>query len=357
MSSKNIALLAGDGIGQEVLPQGVKVLKALETHGLFCAFTHAAIGGAGVDLADDPLPAETLAICRASDAILFGAVGAPRYENLPRDKRPGLGLLKLRKGLDLYANVRPAKLFPELLAASPLKNDRVEGLDLIIVRELTSDIYFGEPRGISESDGQRHGVNTMRYSEREIRRVAEFAFNLARRRKSRLLSVDKANVLETMVLWRQIVTEMGADNRDVQLEHMYVDAAAMELLRAPRRFDVVLAPNMFGDILSDEAAMLTGSLGMSPSASLGQDGPGLFEPIHGSAPDIAGTDKANPIATILSVAMMLEYGFGLTDLAQRVEMAVREALRQGLRTADIAEPGTRIVGCDEMGSAIAAALL
>lgn len=355
---KRIALLPGDGIGREVVPQAVKVLKALEGHGLRCLFTEAPIGGAGVDAADDPLPPETLELARVSDAVLLGAVGAPQYEHLPRSKRPGLGLLKLRKALDLYANLRPAKLFPELLGASPLKPEVVAGLDLIIVRELTGDIYFGEPRGIAENaGGECEGVNTMRYSEPEIRRVAEFAFRLASKRgKKKMLSVDKANVLETMVLWRQVVGEAGKDWPEISLSHIYVDAAAMELIRAPRDLDVVLCPNMFGDILSDEAAMLTGSIGMLPSASLGDSGPGLYEPVHGSAPDIAGQDKANPIATILSAAMMLDHGFGLPAMAQRIEEAVRQVLRSGVRTADIAEPGAAIIGCEAMGDAIAAAL-
>ncbi|HWA48270.1 MAG TPA: 3-isopropylmalate dehydrogenase [Dongiaceae bacterium] len=353
---KRIALLPGDGIGREVVPQAVKVLKALERYGLRCLFTEAPIGGAGVDAADDPLPPATLDLAKASDAVLLGAVGAPKYEHLPRSKRPGLGLLKLRKALDLYANLRPAKLFPELIGASPLKAERVEGLDLIIVRELTGDIYFGEPRGISGEEGTREGVNTMRYTEREIRRVAHFAFRLARGRRKKVLSIDKANVLETMVLWRQIVTETGKSYPEIALSHQYVDAAAMELIRGPRDLDVVVTGNMFGDILSDEAAMLTGSLGMLPSASLGDDEPGLYEPVHGSAPDIAGQDKANPIAAILSAALMLDHGFGRPDLSSRVEQAVRRVLAANLRTADIAEPGTRIVGCDEMGSAIAAAI-
>lgn len=353
---KRIALLPGDGIGKEVMPQAVKVLKALDRHGFSCVFTEAPIGGAGVDADGDPLPSTTLELARSSDAILLGAVGAPQYEHLPRSKRPGLGLLKLRKALDLYANLRPARLLPELVAASPLKPERVEGVDLIIVRELTGDIYFGEPRGISGADGEREGVNTMRYTEPEIRRVAHFAFRLAAARRKKLVSVDKANVLETMVLWRDTVTSVGSSYPEVALSHLYVDAAATELIRAPRAFDVVLAPNMFGDILSDEAAMLTGSLGMLPSASLGEQGPGLYEPVHGSAPDIAGQDKANPIAMILSAAMMLDHGFGMGDLAARVEGAVRQVLRQGLRTADILEPGTQLVGCEEMGNAIAAAL-
>ena len=351
---KHIALLPGDGIGKEVVPQAVKVLRALERHGLRCVLTEAAIGGAGVDAADDPLPPATLELARRSDAVLLGAVGAPQYEHLPRTKRPGLGLLKLRKALDLYANLRPAKLLPELIGASPLRPEVVGGLDLVIVRELTGDIYFGEPRGISGSEGEREGVNTMRYTESEIRRVAEFAFRLARKRRSKLLSVDKANVLEAMVLWRQVVTDAGRQFPDVALSHIYVDAAAMELIRAPREIDVMLAGNMFGDILSDEAAMLTGSIGMLPSASLGDSGPGLFEPVHGSAPDIAGKDQANPLATILSVALMLEHSFGRPDLSARIEKAVRQVLGAGLRTADIMEPGGHLVGCSAMGDAVAA---
>jgi 3-isopropylmalate dehydrogenase len=352
-----IALLAGDGIGPEVASQAVKVLAALGRHGLEFAITEAPIGGAGVDAADDPLPPATLDLATRSDAVLLGAVGAPRYEHLPRSKRPGLGLLKLRKALGVFANLRPAKLYPEIIGASPLKPEIVDGFDLVIVRELTGDIYFGEPRGITGSaPGGREGVNTMRYTEAEIDRVARVAFDLARGRRGKLLSVDKANVLETMVLWRQVVTEVGTQYPDVALSHLYVDAAAMELIRAPRDLDVVLAGNMFGDILSDEAAMLTGSIGMLPSASMGGPGPGLYEPVHGSAPDIAGEDKANPIGMILSVAMMLSHGFGLPDAAGRIEDAIRGVLRDGLRTADIAEPATTIVGCDAMGSAIAAAV-
>ncbi|MFC7398506.1 3-isopropylmalate dehydrogenase [Chelatococcus sp. GCM10030263] len=352
-----IALLPGDGIGKEIVPEAVKILKALSSAGLAFDMEEAPIAGAGVDAADDPLPPETLALCRRSDAILFGAAGAPQYEALPRTKRPGLGLLRLRKELALFANYRPAKLLPELRNATTLKPEVVDGLDLLILRELNGDIYFGEPRGRVEQEGaEREAINTMRYKESEIARIAHVAFRVARGRSRKLCSVDKANVLETMVLWRQVVTEIGKQYPDVALTHMYVDAAAMALVRAPKDFDVILTGNMFGDILSDEAAMLTGSIGMLPSASLGEGKKGLYEPIHGSAPDIAGRNIANPLATILSAAMMLRYSFDLPDAADQIEQAVRRVLAAGLRTADIAEPGTTVVGTREMGDAVAAAL-
>jgi len=354
-----IAVLAGDGIGKEVTAQALRVLKAVV--GKEAEFTEAPIGGEGVKAAGDPLPEATLALARQSDAILFGAVGLPGDELGPRNLRPGGGLLKLRRELALYANFRPAFLFPELVGASSLKPELVAGLDLIILRELNGDIYYGEPRGISTgADGKRVGVNTMRYTEPEIERIAHVGFMAARGRRKKLCSVDKANVLETMVLWRETVTRVGKEYPDVELRHLYVDAASMELLRAPKQFDVVLAPNMFGDILSDAAAMLTGSIGMLPSASIGAGNKGLYEPVHGSAPDIAGKDLANPLAAILSAAMLLRHSFGREAEAARIEQAVRATLAAGKRTADIfradGPPGCEKVGTTAMGSAVVAAL-
>jgi 3-isopropylmalate dehydrogenase len=349
-----VAVLPGDGIGQEIVTQAVRVLRRLD---LPLELEEAPVGGAGYEAAGDPLPEATLALCRDSDAILFGAIGGPQYDTLPRDKRPERGLLRLRKELGLFANLRPAQVFPELAQASSLKPELVAGLDLLIVRELTGDIYFGEPRGIATlAGGEREGVNTMRYRESEIRRIARVAFEAARRRGKRLCSVDKANVLETTELWKQVVSEAGKDYPDVKLSHMYVDNCAMQLVRAPRQFDVIVTGNMFGDILSDEASMLTGSIGMLPSASLDERGKGLYEPIHGTAPDIAGKDLANPLATILSAAMMLRYSLGRVGEADRIEKAVRRVLGQGLRTADIYTDGCRKVGTQDMGGAVVAAL-
>ena len=350
-----IAVLPGDGIGKEVTAQAVKVLKAVA--GGEAEFTEGLIGAAAVKAAGVPLAPETLELAKRSDAILFGAVGGPGDESGPRHLRPGLGLLTLRRELKLFANFRPAFLFPELLGASSLKPELVEGLDLIILRELNGDIYYGEPRGISGgADGRRHGVNTMRYSEPEIERIAHVGFRTARERKRKLCSVDKANVLETMQLWRETVARVGKEYPDVELRHLFVDAASMELLRAPRQFDVIVAPNMFGDILSDAAAMLTGSIGMLPSASIGEGNKGLYEPVHGSAPDIEGRDIANPLAAILSGAMLLRYSFGRKDDAARIEQAVRSVLAKGLRTQDILQPGTVKVGTAAMGDAVVAAL-
>ena len=349
-----IAVLPGDGIGREITAQAVRVLRHLE---LPLELEEAPVGGAGYEAAGDPLPEATLRLARAADAILFGAVGGPQYDALPRDKRPERGLLRLRKDLGLFANLRPAQVFPELAQASSLKPELVAGLDLLIVRELTGDIYFGEPRGITTlAGGEREGVNTMRYRESEIRRIARVAFEAARRRGRRLCSVDKANVLETTELWKQVVAEVGKDFPDVQLNHMYVDNCAMQLVREPKQFDVIVTGNMFGDILSDEASMLTGSIGMLPSASMDEKGKGLYEPIHGSAPDIAGKGVANPLATILSAAMMLRYSLGRAAEADRLEAAVRKVLQQGLRTADIYTDGCRKVGTQEMGDAVVAAL-
>ena len=352
-----IAVLAGDGIGPEITAQAVRVLEVLARDGLDVQTESALVGGAAVDATGDPLPEETLRVCESARAILFGAVGGPAYDKLPRPQRPEQGLLRLRKHFDLFANLRPAMVYPELAEASPLKADIVAGLDILIMRELTGDIYFGQPRGIRTNEaGEREGFDTMRYSESEIRRIAQRGFEAARRRQHRLCSVDKANVLETTQLWRDVVTEVGKDYPDVELTHMYVDNAAMQLIRQPRQFDVIVTGNMFGDILSDAASMLTGSIGMLPSASLNASGFGMYEPIHGSAPDIAGTNKANPLATILSLAMLLRYSLDEEAAARRVEAAVRKVLADGVRTADIARPGDKVSSCTEMGDAVVAAL-
>ena len=352
-----IAVLAGDGIGPEITAQAVRVLEGLARDGLDVQTESALVGGAAVDATGDPLPEETLRVCESARAILFGAVGGPAYDKLPRPQRPEQGLLRLRKHFDLFANLRPAMVYPELAEASPLKADIVAGLDILIMRELTGDIYFGQPRGIRTNEaGEREGFDTMRYSESEIRRIAQRGFEAARRRQRRLCSVDKANVLETTQLWRDVVTEVGKDYPDVELSHMYVDNAAMQLIRQPRQFDVIVTGNMFGDILSDAASMLTGSIGMLPSASLNASGFGMYEPIHGSAPDIAGTNKANPLATILSLAMLLRYSLDEEAAARRVEAAVRKVLADGVRTADIARPGDKVSSCTEMGDAVVAAL-
>jgi len=350
-----IAVLPGDGIGPEILAQAVKVLAALDD--LKFDLQQAPIGGAAYDQSGDPLPAATLDLARSADAILFGAVGDWKYDSLPRDKRPEQAILGLRRELGLFANLRPALLYPELAGASSLRPEVVAGLDILILRELTGDIYFGKPRGVRRLDsGEREGFDTMTYTETEIRRVAELGFELARKRSRKLCSVDKANVLETSQFWRDIVTEIGKRYPDVTLSHMYVDNAAMQLVRNPKQFDVIVTGNMFGDILSDEASMLTGSIGMLPSASLDARGKGLYEPIHGSAPDIAGKNLANPLATILSAAMMLRYTFDQPHAAERIETAVRRVLQQGYRTPDIFEAEMRKVGTAEMGDAVVAAL-
>jgi len=352
-----IAVLPGDGIGPEICAAAVQVLEALRPHGLDLEIAHAPVGGAGLEAANDPLPAATLALCEQSAAILFGAVGAPRYDTLARPMRPEQGLLRLRKHFDLFANLRPATVFAELAHASTLKAEVVAGLDILILRELTSDIYFGQPRGIqTNAQGLREGFDTMRYNENEIRRIAHVAFKAAEQRQRRLCSVDKANVLETTQLWRDVVEEVARSYPQVKLTHMYVDNAAMQLVRDPRQFDVIVTGNMFGDILSDEASMLTGSIGMLPSASLNAGSFGLYEPIHGSAPDLAGRDLANPLATILSAAMLLRYSLGAVPLAERIEQAVRRVLAQGYRTADIQEPGCKLVGTAAMGQAVIEAL-
>ncbi|QJR10864.1 3-isopropylmalate dehydrogenase [Usitatibacter rugosus] len=352
-----IAVLAGDGIGREVTAEAVKVLRAAVGRTRPMELVEAPIGQAGVDLAGDPLPPATLQAARDADAILFGSVGIPGDEAIPYGMRPGASLLRLRKDLDLFANFRPAFLFPELVAASTLKREVVEGLDLMILRELTGDLYFGEPRGIApNAAGAMEGFNTMRYSEPEIERIAHVAFRAARGRRSKVCSVDKANVLETMQLWRTVVTRVGREYPDVELRHLFVDAAVMLLMKEPKSFDVMVMGNVFGDILSDAAAMLTGSIGMLPSASLGAGRKGLYEPVHGSAPDIAGRDIANPLAAILSAAMMLRHSFDDEATAARIHGAVGRVLREGLRTADIHGPGTTQVGTRTMGDAVVEAL-
>jgi len=356
--TKKIAVLPGDGIGPEIVREAVKVLEALKANfGLDIEMTEGAIGGAGYDAAGDPLPAETLELAKASDAVLLGAVGGPQYDTLDRPLRPERGLLRIRKELNLFGNLRPALLYPELADASTLKPEVVSGLDIMIVRELTGDIYFGQPRGIEVRDGERVGYNTMLYSESEVRRVAHMAFQIAMKRDKKLCSVEKANVLECSELWKEVVIEVSKEYPEVELSHMYVDNAAMQLVRAPKQFDVIVTGNIFGDILSDAASMLTGSIGMLPSASLDENNKGMYEPIHGSAPDIAGQNIANPLATILSVSMMLRYTFGDEAQAQRVDDAVAKVLADGYRTVDIYSEGTKKVSCSEMGDAVVAALV
>ena len=352
-----IAVLPGDGVGHEIIPEAVKVLHAVAKGRFALELEYGHIGMSGVQTSGKPLPDETDALAKRADAILFGAIGGPEYEQWIRTNKVRSGLLQLRSNLALNANLRPIKLFPELANVSTLKPQVIEGLDLLILRELSSDIYFGEPRGpVQNASGERESINTMRYTESQIRAIGHVAFKTARQRKSKVCSVDKANVLETMQLWRDVMTEVGAEYPDVELTHLYVDVAAMMLMRAPTRFDVIVTGNMFGDILSDEAAMLVGSLGMLPSASLAPDGKGLYEPIHGSAPDIAGKDIVNPCAMILSVAMMLRHSFNRDQDAQRIEHAVRAVVGRGLRTADIMDTDSRLVGTKEMGDAIAAAI-
>jgi len=352
-----LAVLPGDGIGPEIVAQAVKVLNVLRADGLKIEMEEAPIGGAGYDSAGDPLPQATFKLAQDADAVLLGAVGDWKYDDLPRDMRPERGLLRIRKDLNLFASLRPALLYPELASASTLKPEVVSGLDLMIVRELTGDIYFGQPRGISRlKNGEREGINTMRYSESEIRRIGRIAFDIAMKRNKKVCSVDKANVLETTELWRQVMIEIARDYPEVELGHMYVDNAAMQLVRAPRQFDVMVTGNIFGDILSDEAAMLTGSIGMLPSASLDEHNKGMYEPSHGSAPDIAGKDMANPLATILSVAMMFRYTFNDPASADRIDNAVRKVIAQGYRTGDIWTQGSEKVSCSGMGDAVVAAM-
>jgi 3-isopropylmalate dehydrogenase len=353
-----IAILPGDGIGPEIVAEAVKVIERLRAgFGLDCSLEWADVGGIAYDRHGHPLPEQTLDLCRVSDAVLLGAVGGPQYDTLERELRPEKGLLGLRAELVLFANLRPAILYPQLADASALRPEVVAGLDILIVRELTGGIYFGQPRGVrTRDDGEREGFNTLIYRESEIERIARVAFEVAGKRQGRVCSVDKANVLEVSGLWREVVTRVGRDYPAIELSHMYVDNAAMQLVRAPKQFDVVVTGNMFGDILSDEAAMLTGSIGMLPSASLDADGKGMYEPIHGSAPDIAGRGVANPLATLLSVAMMLRYSLNEPGLADRIEKAVGSVLDQGLRTADIMSPGMQEVGTAEMGDAVVRAL-
>ena len=348
-----ICVLPGDGIGPEITAEAVRVLNALD---LKFEMEEALLGGGAVDATGNPYPEATQKLARQADAVLLGAVGGPQWDGLPREQRPERGLLGIRKDLNLFANLRPAILYPELANASTLKPEVVAGLDILIVRELTGDIYFGQPRGVREENGERVGFNTMVYSESEIRRIGHVAFQAAQKRNKKLCSVDKMNVLECTQLWRDVMIEIAHDYPDVELSHMLVDNAAMQLVKAPKQFDVMVTGNMFGDILSDEASMLTGSIGMLPSASLDDKNKGLYEPSHGSAPDIAGKGVANPLATILSAAMMLRYTFGLEEQAVRVENAVKKVLAQGYRTGDIYERGTNKVGTKEMGDAVLAAL-
>lgn len=353
--TKHVLVLPGDGIGPEIVTEAVKVLGTLN---LDIEIDSALIGGAAVDATGNPLPEETLAKARSADAILLGAVGGPKWDGNPMEQRPEKGLLGIRSQLELFANLRPAILYPQLASASTLKPEVVSGLDILIVRELTGGIYFGQPRGIRTlENGEREGYNTYVYSESEIRRIGRQAFEAAQKRGKRLCSIDKSNVLEVTVLWKEVMEELAKDYPDVELSHMLVDNAAMQLVRAPKQFDVMVTGNMFGDILSDAAAMLTGSIGMLPSASLDQNGKGMYEPCHGSAPDIAGQGKANPLATILSVAMMLRYSLNETAAADRIEKAVETVLDQGLRTGDIMSEGCTLVNTEAMGDAVVAALL
>nr|WP_199291520.1 MULTISPECIES: 3-isopropylmalate dehydrogenase [unclassified Limnothrix] len=352
-------MLPGDGIGPEITRVAVQVLETVaQKIGVTFEFTEAPIGGCAIDQTGEPLPASTLEICRNSDSVLLAAIGGYKWDSLPNAQRPERGLLGLRAGLGLFANLRPATILPQLVDASTLKREVVEGTDIMVVRELTGGIYFGQPRGIFEGEnGEKRGVNTMVYSEGEVDRIARVAFETAKRRGSKLCSVDKSNVLEVSQLWRDRVTAVAADYPDVELSHLYVDNAAMQLVRAPKQFDTIVTGNLFGDILSDAAAMLTGSIGMLPSASLGEPGtPGVFEPVHGSAPDIAGQDKANPLAHVLSAAMMLRYGLDLPEGADRIEKAVNEVLDRGFRTGDIMSEGKTLVGCTAMGEALIAVL-
>ncbi|MGI9285342.1 MAG: 3-isopropylmalate dehydrogenase [Pseudomonadales bacterium] len=355
---KSLLILPGDHIGPEIIAEAEKVLNCVvEKFDLDIATKHGLLGGAAIDATGKPLPDDTLEQAKQVDAILLGAVGGPQWDNIDMALRPEKGLLAIRSELELFGNLRPAILYPQLAEASSLKAELVAGLDILIVRELTGGIYFGQPRGIRQTEsGEREGFNTYVYSESEIRRIGKLAFDLARKRDGRVCSVDKANVLEATVLWREVITELAADYQDVELSHMYVDNAAMQLIRAPKQFDVMVTGNMFGDILSDAAAMLTGSIGMLPSASLDANGKGMYEPCHGSAPDIAGQSKANPLATILSLAMLLRYSFAEPTAADSIEQAVSAVLDQGLRTADIHTEGQQLVSTTAMGDAVCIAL-
>jgi 3-isopropylmalate dehydrogenase len=356
--SYRITLLPGDGIGPEIMAVAVDVLKLVgEQLEISFEFQEALIGGAAIDAVGEPLPADTLEKCRNSDAVLLAAIGGYKWDTLPRHLRPETGLLGLRAGLGLFANLRPATILPQLIDASTLKREVVEGVDIMVVRELTGGIYFGQPRGIFTTEtGEKRGVNTMAYTETEIDRIGRVAFETAQKRRKKLCSVDKVNVLEVSQLWRDRITQLASDYPDVELSHMYVDNAAMQLLRAPKQFDTIVTGNLFGDILSDAAAMLTGSIGMLPSASLGEKGPGVFEPVHGSAPDIAGQDKANPLAQVLSAAMMLRYNLNQPQAADRIEQAVLKVLDKGDRTGDIMSEGMNRLGCRAMGDALIKAL-
>jgi 3-isopropylmalate dehydrogenase len=353
-----ITLLPGDGIGPEIMAVAVRALEAIAPQfGLSFTFTEALLGGAAIDATGSPLPEETLRTCRNSDAVLLAAIGGYKWDSLPRAQRPETGLLGLRSGLGLFANLRPATILPQLVDASSLKREVVEGVDLMVVRELTGGVYFGEPKGIFQTEtGEKRGFNTMAYTESEIDRIAKVGFETARKRNKKLCSVDKANVLEVSQLWRDRVTAMAADYPDVALSHLYVDNAAMQLVRNPKQFDTILTSNLFGDILSDIAAMLTGSIGMLPSASLGANGPGVYEPVHGSAPDIAGQDKANPMAQVLSAAMMLRYDLNQPAAAAKLEAAVVSVLDAGFRTGDIFSEGNQLVGCDRVSQELLARL-
>ena len=357
MDQHRVVLLPGDGIGPEITAIARQLLEAVVTRFDFgLLFDEQLIGGAAIDATGDPLPASTLESCRSADAVLLAAIGSPRFDALPREKRPESGLLALRSGMELFANLRPVKIVPALIGASSLRPEVVEGVDLMVVRELTGGIYFGQPKGRVEADGEERGFNTMTYSDSEVDRIAKVAFELAGERSGRLCSVDKANVLDVSQLWRDRVDAMAGVYSDVQVNHMYVDNAAMQLVRDPRQFDVLLTGNLFGDILSDEAAMLTGSIGMLPSASLGSEGPGLFEPVHGSAPDIAGQDKANPMAMVLSAAMMLRTGLKQPSAADALEKAVDQVLDRGFRTGDLMAEGCTSLGCKAMGEELLKAL-
>ncbi|KAM3091986.1 3-isopropylmalate dehydrogenase [Phormidesmis sp. 146-35] len=353
-----ITLLPGDGIGPEIMAIAVNVLKVVgEQFDFTFKFQEALIGGAAIDATGQPLPPETLETCKNSDAVLLAAIGGYKWDTLPRDLRPETGLLGLRSGLKLFANLRPATILPQLIDASTLKREVVEGVDMMVVRELTGGVYFGQPRGIFTTEtGEKRGVNTMAYTESEIDRIGRVAFETARKRGKKLCSVDKSNVLEVSQLWRDRITELSKDYSDVELSHLYVDNAAMQLVRNPKQFDTIVTSNLFGDILSDASAMLTGSIGMLPSASLGSSGPGVYEPVHGSAPDIAGQDKANPLAQILSAAMMLRYGLDQPAAADRIEQAVLKVLDQDYRTGDIMSEGKTLLGCQAMGQALIEAL-
>lgn len=356
--SYRITLLPGDGIGPEIMAVAVEVLNVIgKQFGIAFHFEEALIGGAAIDETGEPLPSATLEKCRNSDAVLLAAIGGYKWDTLPRHQRPETGLLGLREGLDLFANLRPATILPQLIDASSLKREVVEGVDIMVVRELTGGVYFGQPKGIFETEtGEKRGVNTMAYTESEIDRIAKVAFETAQKRKGKLCSVDKANVLDVSQLWRDRVSQLAADYPNVELSHLYVDNAAMQLVRAPKQFDTIVTGNLFGDILSDAAAMLTGSIGMLPSASLGADGPGVYEPVHGSAPDIAGQDKANPLAQVLSAAMMLRYGLNQPQAAEKIENAVMQVLDQGYRTGDIMSENMTHVGCKAMGEVLIKAL-